>query len=204
MLIFAFSAFILLSAGAVPGSDTTPYFPVSEGTEWTYDLRAAGGSGELTQWITESRAVKNGWEVSVRTRAKMGDDAVVGAERLLVSGDEITRVAGPQGRLSPGLPILRAGARAGDSWKWSGTVTSLAGTASAEADVYVLQPESLKTPAGRFDAVRVQVHMRITGEDGVAELVKRYWFVKGVGWVRVETDMPAGRVTIVLRRFRAA
>lgn len=86
-----------------------------------------------------------------------------------VSSDTVTRVGTVTANYSPFMPILRFPLKTGRTWRESYTMTTsyIVNTSNdAEYEAKVVGWEVVKVPAGTFDALRIDWHVRSSGTAG--------------------------------------
>lgn len=166
-------------------------FPCALGTNWNYEISVLGQKGALSQRVVEV----NGPDVILESTGSLGSSRSTSREtwRLPESG-EIFKVADRQGAFSPPIPIFKGDA---GQWKWSGTVIHDGEQSHANADVSVFPHAKLITPAGGFNAYEISLDLQI----GDQTISNRYWYAKGVGWVRIEAYLPGGTVSLSLAKL---
>lgn len=173
----------------------TPFFPEAPGTAWTYELTVLGQRGTLVQRVSAN----HGGKLSLAMTATLGKQTTTSAEELQVLGGTIARTRGAVGLLSPALPLFSG---APGSWEWQGTATLGGVSRKAWASVEVDSPAQISVPVGRFSAHRIRVAMTIEADGKRVTLPTTYWFAKGVGWVKVQAELPAGTVDLNLKEFK--
>jgi hypothetical protein len=142
------------------------YYPTQVGAEWVYRQ----GDREWAETITDS--IRQGG-TTVVTIAELGPNGeLVPAERIAVSERGLFWVEGIQTRLTPDVPscLLDLTLPPGGTW-------TPAGDSSRHT---VRRPERVDVPAGRFEAVPVEVE--VAYRDGPA--TDTYWYAPGVGLVK--------------------
>ncbi len=111
-------------------------------------------------------------------------------EFLKVDEDAVTAVArsaedGEKSKVDPPQKILSFPPRVGEKWNYAGKVGDLETTQSYE----IVAQESVEVPAGKFDAY----HLRLTQlTPAPPKVVEDRWFVPGVGYVEIVTEVKRG------------
>lgn len=162
-------------------------FPSNPGSIWTYDLTVLRKRGTMEQRV----ASYDDGRISLSMHGQIGKGSVNSSEVWLLQGGMIARASSGQGEYRPPLPVFKGGA---GSWNWRGTL----GGRPAAADVSVSPGEAVTTPAGSYQANRIEVNL-IVDDNSIRTT---YWFAKTVGWVKIESDLPGGVVTLSLRSVR--
>ena len=201
-LKIALTAALLATSALSNDSVRTTYFPTSVGTTWIYELTVLGQEGVVTYTIVEPYGLPDAQEFKLKIEARLGKRTVISYETYKVSSTGITQIATARGRMEPGLMILRVEAKEGDTWKWHGRIFGKGDPSDAGAQVSILRTETLITPAGRYQTILSQVEMKITSDREEIVIPTRYWFAEGIGWVKIETDLPGGTLTLVLKSFK--
>lgn len=175
------------------GVSELPLIPVGVGTEWVYDLDVSGVKGSLSQTVVTSLKVHNGWEVAIRSRIVFGSDATSSVERWIVRSNFVGRVEGAWGVHVPALPLcILSGSMA-----WSGKV----GDSTGSAMITAFDGGRIKTPVGEFETIASSVSLRAVLSGRYVSLPATYWLSRGVGFVRIEADLPGGSLMGVLRSW---
>lgn len=86
--------------------------------------------------------------------------------------------------MSPPMPLLRAKSLAGAQYRWEGNITFKGAVAPATAYSRVLAPSEITTPAGKFNAYRVDTALTTIIEGNSVTFPASRWFAPGVGIVR--------------------
>jgi hypothetical protein len=92
-------------------------------------------------------------------------------------------------RIEPPMPILRLPVAAGDHWDWKGKFKSAAGDLDADATFLVAGPEKTVTPAGAFDAFKVEQRLVVHAAPDVVTTTT-LWLAPGVGLVKQVIETP--------------
>jgi hypothetical protein len=160
------------------------YWPFREGSTWTFV--ATVGEKNLTQVITVTKVTK----AEGKTRAELEyktDGRTAQREIYEVDASSIQRVAaGPDGsnKLTPPLPVVQLPMTAGKKWDWKGDVSFGGSTFKGTAQLTVSGPETVKTDAGSFPAMRVHVDLDVVSGEQTIKVLNDYWFAPKVGLVR--------------------
>lgn len=168
-----------LAAGTSPVSARAladDLYPVAPGTTWTYATRSRveqepwRAGLEQRFWITEASATAT---ATVAVMERRFGDRPMAPTRIVRTGTEVrlSRHLRPE---DGSLMVLRLPPVPGDSWagrRW----------AQAAETVQVLERAPLTVPAGSYQAVRTEHHIRYA--DG-REDVLAYWYAPGLGLVK--------------------
>ncbi len=107
-------------------------------------------------------------------------------ESYLVSNDAFSLKQIGEESFDPPLPLLKSPMKTGDSWSWSGKLTS-GSTHDAGAKISSKGERLKLSGEAEGEAVRVDVRVEIDGGDKKpSERKLSFWFMKGKGVVRRE------------------
>ncbi len=140
-------------------------------------------------------------KITLATSATVGTEKVYGTENWWVGAKGIFKLTGPQGTFEPPLPVVKPGE---SDFVWKGELVYEGMRTRAEATIRTVEKDTIQSPAGRFDAYRSRVSLTLIAGNKTAELNTTYWFAEKIGWAKVESDLPGGIVTLVLRKFKSA
>ncbi len=174
--------------------------PVAVNTQWIYQVVAVGVEGTLTQTVSEARREKEGWEVVLTTRARIGageGERVIATERYVVSAEALVRLTGFGGTLNPPLLLWRNDGEPKEK-EWRGQLILNGEKRELSAIVHYLGKERISGQGKTQEAEKI--HIIWAGMPFAFE--QTYWLVPGTGFVKFLVDTPAGRVTAVLREVQ--
>jgi len=200
----------ITSTGGMPvagaGLCANAYYPVREGSSWSYiDSGSMAGDVNFTDTITSIR--DDGFTLTTKfdnlTRTQEWSCTPDGLVALQLGGGLSTQSVGliieTQSASGVTYPIAIS---AGDIWnhsiEFTGTM-DMAGTpaeavGTATSDFTAIGTESVTTPAGTFDAMKIQVETvldyKVTFQ-GIEVPVTftsstTSWYAQGVGWIKSE------------------
>jgi len=181
---------ILALAFAAPAQDTVapnPYYPLKEGSEWTYKVQ--GGPIKVT--VKGKEKVKDGTGYKLETTAggkvsatETGGYTKEGVERFNVNG------------LNPDAPILFLPADPMAKKEWN--VDTKVGGQEIKG-TFKANKEKVVVPAGTYeDAIHVKgADMTI----GATKTTVEYWFAKDVGIVKLKFTLGSQDATLELEGF---
>ncbi|HEY8414889.1 MAG TPA: hypothetical protein VIK99_03860 [Thermaerobacter sp.] len=182
-LLVAIAVAVLAGASLATAQSVAEFFPLAEGNWWRYigsdvDLTMsvqATGTGEFLV-----STVINGFVVQREYYAFVGDDVVA------------LRREYPQGSfaLEPPQVFLKGPFAPGQRWNWKGQVAGQ----TASMSFVVLEPETVETPAGSFEATPVA----IDGFVGAEEIHTMRWFAPGIGMIREQFQVSQGEQAILV------
>jgi hypothetical protein len=161
---------VLTGAAPAPGApalkhkDPAPYYPTAVGYRWTYD----GTNGANSFVVTGVEPKDGALLVDV---ANVGPDGHQNpCQRMRVGPDGVFRVS-LAGRDYPTPEcLLKLPHKDGQEWEFD------LGTGGGKARLTAVRRETVETPAGKFDCIRVER----TGASAAT-----YWFAERVGLVKV-------------------
>ncbi|MBN9520682.1 hypothetical protein J0H58_19550 [bacterium] len=182
-------------AAPVPDEAKAPvmFFPTTPVT-WVYECHGAGNEPvrEVVRAVTAVTEQGGAKVVAIGTVegrwVTSGAGAMAVSSRGLVSG-YMTRSGG----FDPDATLLRTPAVAGERW----TVVRRTSGGVQETRFTTRGPEEVVVPAGRFQAVAVDISCVVEGGPSWRE---RAWFAPGVGVVRWDFDH--GRFHVLKRLIR--
>jgi hypothetical protein len=144
------------------------YYPTTVGTTWVYE-DPNGQEETLTISAVETKA-----DAKVVTVERPGADGAVVWEKMAVSETGLVRIEGLGGKLDPPLVMLQGPFKVGNKFEIK--------TAGLKGVNEIGAFESVKVPAGTFDAVRVESDYALGG--GPARIQDTFWYAPGVGLVQ--------------------
>jgi len=155
----------------------TEFFPLAVGNWWAYtgegvEFRMTVQDVVEGQFLIVSEV--NGFPVQREYYAPEGED-VIALRREIPAGSF---------DLDPPQVFLRAPMAPGNRWSWEGSVAGQ----RMRMTFTIMEPETVETPAGTFEALPLVVTGSSDGE--VLRLVR--WFVAGVGMVRERAQVTEG------------
>ena len=180
-------ALLLLSASLCRANgqkSAADYWPMKVGNFWKFVIINNGERGYGTMKVT--RVTKDA-EGVIATITQTLEQSAGFTEKYRVSKQGIYRVATGANasiRLEPALPILKFPFKIGDEWDWSGKMTVAGQDSEAMGHVTVSGPETIKTPAGTYKAIKIHFLMTLDINGEKMELPTDYYLSPGVGLVR--------------------
>ena len=167
-----------------PGADYAPavatadLFPLTPGRVWSYRI-------DGSKAVEEVRAGADGTLTTTR------GGQVVQTERCRVDAVGVWLVGSDSQPVQPALPLLALPLEEERVSEWQGTLGAGAGQAWTRAT----RRESVATPAGTFDAWRVDTRTDLTRGERREIVYTTRWLAPGVGVVRVRIAS-AGRALV--------
>jgi hypothetical protein len=189
---------ILISSAASP-QDSEVYFPTRAGATWTYSTP----DQEIVRTVTQVELKDGAKVVSVGSvhsdgttspyrKIAVSDGGLVELESPVVvidksagSTDQVVEVR------KPPLDLLKLPAKPGDTWEYS--------TDDRTFSLKTAKPELVKTPAGEFHAVPVDLIVKLSSGGPTAHA--RYWYAKDVGVVKWTSRVGNVEQAVVLKSF---
>ena len=193
---------------AANGLCTNAYYPVREGATWSY--KSTGGpAGEYSFTDTITSVREDGFTLSTKidglTRNQEWSCKPEGLVALQFGGAPAAMLNAQNIQLELKASNINgvtfpSQINIGDQWQQTTdvdgkvTVSNQEGTAKGTAQMkfHALGNESVTVPAGKFEAVKIQVDTTLNVNakyEGLSLPVKfsgsyTYWFVKDVGWIK--------------------
>jgi hypothetical protein len=185
-----------------PPASTWPagdLFPLEDGTRWTWEVSQGGRSWPIV-------AKKYRGDVRDEGGRKIDYEFVYG--RTTGYDHDVTKSIfavpreGPREfyldlfyaglEHKPAVPLLPAAPRVGETWSWSGVLSSGNTELPVSTTLVVAAVEKVQVPAGTFEAVRIEERL----DDG--QLLITRWLVADVGLVRFEMRGTLGTKKLAL------
>ena len=151
------------------------YFPTTVGAKWEYE----SGTVVVVSKVEEGKGAK---VVTVTYDGQKGAPFEV----VEVSAAGLVRTVSGGGKLDPPLVMLKGPVKVGDSWAMS--------TAGLEGAKTIGAVETIKVPAGTFEAVRVDSDYTFVGR----RRLNSAWYAPGVGLLKMTED---GNTIWLLKSF---
>ena len=199
------AAIALLAASVCTGAKQAKpvsYWPFKVGSTWTLTTHIKQGAKEQTadQVITVT-SVSGG---VATLDYKVNGNAVQG-EKYRFDANQVMRIAsGPNAGnpISPGLPVIKYPMKAGDHWKWNGTIALMGQTIPGSGELSVSGPEQVKTPGGAFQAMKVHLVVTISAQGQKIVLPNDYWFAPNVGLIKQVANVNGMQVDGELKSYK--
>ena len=191
--------------GAAPGEG---YFPLIEGTRWTYQIESRLGSVELEVEMLGERDLPGGlpraYVADERTPGPVLGFSEVAPVAYVIEGGFVSRVKeigyDGQGKLrslgrAEATRILPLEPEPGQSWEQRHSLfaTPDGGGTEVSWSARVGELTTVTVPAGTFDDVVEVVTQYFAGEErGRPKIIYRDYYARGVGLVKSRTEDPDG------------
>jgi hypothetical protein len=169
------------------------YFPTIVGTEWVY---AVGEDNEYTDTIVEAEESDGATVVTV---VRFFRQKPMTTEKILVSPDGLFLLENGHGKHDPSACLLKLPHKPGDRWKsYSLPIKADPGFVNV-----AVKEERVRTPAGTFNAIRVDTEVT---HDGKTERLYTHWYAPDVGVVKYASGPKFGEddSDMVLKSFKLA
>ncbi len=180
----------LLIVSAAPAEDKikeeTPYFPLKEGSVWTYSSQGKTFVTKLTG--TE----KSGEEMGARLETRRGSD-LVSTELVTVRKDGVYRLEFAGKKFTPPVCFLRLPVKNNDTWKFESKV----GEQETKSTFKFGEAKGVKVKFGTFDTITVSGDLKADGQ-GVSVT---YYFAKDVGMVKQTIVIGTTTVDLELDKY---
>ena len=155
-----------LAAGAIKAKE---YYPTQVGAEWVYRI----GDREETQVVTEVKQ-KDGAKIVVIARVEAGKE--IPAKTISLTPEAVLMVSLRDEEFDPAMCLLKLPPKPGDEW----VVKAKLKNSEFRLTMTAKKPETLKVPAGTFEAIPVVE----TGTVGGKSFEVTHWYALGVGLVK--------------------
>jgi hypothetical protein len=184
LLLIAFSLLdFSLSARA---QDAASYWPFKVGNTWTLNTKV--NDKVLVAIIKVTKIVPAQGTQSDAYLEYTIDGNVTQVEIYRFDDKGIARVgSGKDGstRLDPPFTMIQYPPTDGSKWVWTGKISVGDNKFAATSNMSASGPETIKTAAGEFKAVKIHSDLTMTLPDGTSmALPNDYWFAPGVGLVQ--------------------
>lgn len=177
LLILLAEALIAPGAPALKPKSAPTYYPTTVGAQWKYQ----GLQTDDTFAVTRVEKTDDGVLVDV---ALVSDGREVPTQQMRVSAGGVFRLSLSGVPLSTPECLLKLPHKDGQEWEFD-----LGPRNGGHSKLTAVRREAVETPAGKFDAIRVE---RVGGN------ASTYWFAEGVGLVKIGT----GKLEQVLTSFK--
>lgn len=105
-------------------------------------------------------------------------------------------------KINPPFPVISLPLKAGKKWSFEGTITQPRGAVDATATMTASGPETVRTPAGSFQAWKIHVDLAAGPKGQQMKVANDYWFAAGVGMVKQEASVMGTQVVGFLKSYR--
>lgn len=190
---------LLVSASILCTTSDLALFPNTKGTTWEYELDSLGIKGSMIQTIHAVKENSHETILDIRIESEIMDHKTSSFEILSISEAGVSRVKNSQGKWFPHQTLLPK--NMDSNWTYFGSVFSNDIPIPARTIGQVIREESISTPIGKKQAKIIEIHTALGTQNGGLNLTSRYWYVQEIGWVKVENETTAGKVTLTLRKF---
>lgn len=176
---------VLLSTG-VGAAPATDYWPLADGNRWAF----AGSGVEMTFVVVELGSDEFRLDTSMnefviqREYYHVVDGNIVATRREQAAGTFV---------LDPPQLFLKSPFVPGQSWTWEGEIAG----EYVSATSLIMEPESVETPVGTFEALPVAITVQAVGE--TVRTIR--WFAEGVGLVREQSGLSVNGQPLMLDIF---
>lgn len=179
-------------------------FPVAKGSSWEYNGAITGNvNGQKlnqTMSITGTvTSVKKAGSTTVAVVRMAANGRTTGEDTYRITPEAVLRVStGAYGyeRMTPPLPLLRFPVAVGKNWSWKGKKRNPdANEVAGSAVMKIASREQVNTPAGVFDAYRLDMTITLNDKSQKIVLPAHIWFSPGKGMVKMSTTIagPGGQ-----------
>lgn len=163
------------------------YYPLKAGHQWHY--RVVGTPAKFSFRVAKIE-ITNGQSLAKVETIREGN--VAATEHFSHTDKGLFRHRFNDAELSPPLQLLKYPIKKGESWESDIQM----GTETMKV-LCKVDTENVQVPAGKFDAVKVQVDTEVGG----MEIHTTYWFAKDVGMVKQTFDIGGVKARVELEKF---
>lgn len=199
------AAYLSASSEAPAVTRRTNLFPIAVGSRWT-SVGATSDGQKLTMETrvagTRRVGAVTGVLFDIRLNGRPVQQEVYRVDAAGIQGLATGPGAGTV--ILPPLPLLRYPASEGATCAWRGTLKAGKTRTPAEASCRVGGLERVTTPAGSFQAYRLEVLMTTLQKQRKIGRVSRMWLAPNVGIVQQDYGAGKARVRLKLTRFQTA
>jgi hypothetical protein len=157
------ATFAAPAAPALKSKGAALYYPTTVGARWVYEYRGIESTCVVTR-IEEKEGV---FLVDV---AEVSDKRETPSQQMRVSGEGVLRLSIAGTTLQNPECLLKLPHKDGQEWE-----VDQGAKFEGIAKLTAVRRETVETPAGKFEAIRVE---RVGGNAAT------YWFVEGIGLVK--------------------
>ncbi|MBC8135358.1 MAG: hypothetical protein H8F28_05645 [Fibrella sp.] len=160
-------------------------FPTGKERLWKLSVTAMNKKSTETVRVDAPRTI--GGITNATTLTMYQDGKPYRSEMFQIKKDALYLIAAggtDKMVMSPPMTILRARSPQGVDYKWEGNITFKGSKAPAQAYSRVHSSEEITTPAGKFNAYRVDTSLTTIIEGRPVTFPASRWFVPGVGIVK--------------------
>ena len=192
----------------VPGAEPSPLpmkagdaMPLKAGASWRMQLRQGDKVAEETEVVSALKPAGDGENITIETRV---GNRPVRQEVLRRTSDALQMAAAGFSEkviLNPPLPLYRIPMTIGSALPWNGVLQFRGANAPGTGCSRISGAESVVTPAGKFNAYRVDTVINTTIQGHPASFRVTRWLAPGVGQVRQRTRVGASEVEKTLLAY---
>lgn len=166
------------------------FFPLNEGSQWTYNVKSKDQTATITQKIGRIELLGDQRVAGVETYL---NEKFQGTENISSTDKGIFRHRTQGADFKPPVPMLRYPIKKGDTWDYTGTLGGTTTTTTSQVDV-----DKVTVPAGTYQAAIVTTKSK----DKKSKSATTIWFAPGVGIVKQVQSLPKGvEVTLELTQY---
>ncbi len=170
--------------------DSKNFYPLEEGTQWTYKVNAAGQTKSIVLRVAKVETIDGQKLARIET---VNDGAISATEHLCQNDKGVFRHRMNGIELSPPLQLLRYPVQDGDSWT---SENDLGGGTKRKMSMKV-STEKVTVPTGTYQAVVLAIELK----DGDPPVLSKLWLVADVGVVKQYIKADTFEMTTELEKF---
>jgi hypothetical protein len=184
-----FSLALALTASALAADEPTPYYPMRDGTAWTYKA----GDSKFTLKVVKHETVQTSNCARIET---IQDGKTIASEDVFMKDGSVYRLRSDDKLIDPPVLVLKQPAKPGDVW----TIDSNTETKTSLKGTFKYGEEKIPL-AGEKDPVQaVTVHCDDLEANGARYTFTTY-YVKDKGMVKQVIDAGGLKVVIELEKY---
>jgi hypothetical protein len=186
----ALGGIMLLALAAGEAGAQQNLFPTGKGSTWAFQGSLGDISMRMTATILSSQ--KEGSKTTVVMDWVMNGQSTQ-RETYVVSPAGVSRARsgmGGTGVITPPVPIIKYPVKSGASWTWKGSIRMGSMEIPASAQLKMVGRETVKIPAGTFNAYRVDMALTVSAQGQTQTIRNTYWFAPGAGLVKQSAQLP--------------
>jgi hypothetical protein len=163
ILLLLLATLATQAAPALKSKGPALYYPTTVGARWVYEYRGIESTTVVTRVVE-----KDG--VFLVDVAQVSDKRETPSQQMRVSGDGVFRLSIAGTALQNPECLLKLPHKDGHEWE-----VDMGPNLGSTAKLTAVARETVETPAGKFEAIRVE---------RVGDNAATYWFAEGIGLVK--------------------
>jgi hypothetical protein len=179
-------------------TESSPYFPLTEGTTWTYKVTGGKEGKPVVIKVAgfEKVKVKDGDKVNEEVCARLEtrrDDVLVATELFTVRKDGVFRVAFGGTQFSSPVCLIKIPVTKGEEWEFNTKIGEGKDAPEVKGRFAAGEQKGLKIGEKTYDTITVTSKtLKVDNQD----LTTTYYFAEKVGMVKQEVEIGGKKVTL--------